>query len=173
MIMSGFKGSLESEWLFGQEARLFGNFMRNWEGEVEDADFFVLFGDEGAEDAKLALGMLSKHYSREELEECDVVGWRGRGPEEEGRLVLRNSVRGALREVWNGFGKAGRGRCKAMLEEWLGEVLRRRGGGRRGKRDALARRVGEVCKVLSLDGTERDLLVYAAVREMTEFDDFP
>ncbi len=35
--MSGFKGTMESEWLFGQEVRLFGNFMRNWEGEVEDA----------------------------------------------------------------------------------------------------------------------------------------
>ncbi len=173
LIMRGFKGTMESEWLFGQELRLFGNFMRNWEVEVEDSDFFVIFGDEGAEDAKLALGMLSKHYSREELEECDVVCWRSRGREEEGRLVLRNSVRGALREVWNGFGKAGRGRCKAMREEWRGEVVRRRGGGARGKRDALARRVGEVCKVLSLDGTERDLLVYAVVRDMTEFDDFP
>ena len=59
--MSGFKGSLESEWLFRQEVRLFRNFMRNWQGEVHDADFFELFGDDGTEEGKVALRMLMKH----------------------------------------------------------------------------------------------------------------
>ena len=172
--MSGFKGSLESEWLFGQEVWLFGNFMRNWEGEVEDSDLFVLFGDDGREEGKLALRMLMKHYSREELEECRVVCRRDLQEDGKERMELRNGVKYTIRDVWNYFGKAGRKRCKAMLEEWLTEVGKRRGGGRRGrKKDALARRVDEVCKVLSLNETERELLVYAAVRQMTDFDDFP
>ena len=172
--MSGFKGSMESEWLFREAMRLFGNFMRNWERDVQDADFFELFGDDGVEDRKVALGMLMKHYSREELEECRVVCRRDFREEGKERLELQNGVKYSVREVWNYFGKAGRKRCKAMLEEWLAEVGKRRGGGRRGgKKDSLARRVEEVCKVLSLGETERDLLVYAMVRAMTEFDDYP
>lgn len=174
MMMSGFKGSMESEWLFREAMRLFGNFMRNWERDVQDADFFELFGDDGVEEGKVALGMLMKHYSQEELEKCGVVSrrdWRGDG---KGRIELANGVKHAIRAVWNLLGKAGRKRCKAMLEEWLVEVGKRRGRGRRGgKKDALEGRVEEVCRVLSLGETERDLLVYAMVRAMTEFDDYP
>ncbi|MBQ7252107.1 MAG: hypothetical protein IJS32_05840 [Kiritimatiellae bacterium] len=61
-----------------------------------------------------------------------------------------------------------------MLEEWLAEVVKRHGGNRRRRRkDPLEARVDEVCKVLSLGEVERDLLVYALVRQMTDFDDFP
>lgn len=165
---------MESEWLFGQEARLFGNFMRNWQGEVEDSDFFILFGDDGSEEKSLAKAMLLKHYSREELEECDDVWVRDRHGDGKDEIDLRRGVKSAVAEVWNHFGKAGRGRCRAMLVEWLAEVVKRHGRGQRGrKKDAMEGRVDEVCKVLSLGETERDLLVYAMVRLMTNFDDFP
>jgi SpoVK/Ycf46/Vps4 family AAA+-type ATPase len=172
--MSGFKGTMESEWLFGQEVRLFGNFMRNWEGEVQDSDFFILFGDDGGEEKSLAKAMLLKHYSREELAECDDVWVRDRNGDGKEEIDLRRGVKSAVADVWNHFGKAGRERCRSMLEEWLAEVAKRHGRGRSGrKKDALEGRVDEVCKVLSLGETERDLLVYAVVRQMTDFDDFP
>ena len=172
--MSGFKGTMESEWLFRQEVRLFRNFMRNWQGEVKDSDFFEVFGDDGTEEKSLAKAMLLKHWSREELEECEMVYVRDRGGDGKTEIDLRQGVKRAVADVWNHFGKAGRGRCRAILEEWLGEVAKRRGRGRSGrKKDALEGRVEEVCKVLSLNETERDLMVYAMVRQMTEFDDFP
>lgn len=174
MMMSGFKGSMESEWLFREALRLCGNFIRNWEGGVGDADFFELFGDDGAEEGKVALRMLMKHYSKEELGKCCVVCRRDRRGDGKERMELANGVKHSIRAVWNHFGKAGRKRCKAMLTEWLAVLGKCRGGGRRGgKKDALAGRVEEVCQVLSLGETERGLLVYAMVRAMTEFDDFP
>ena len=172
--MGGFKGSMASDWLFRQEARLFGNFMRNWQDEVRDPDFFVIFGDDGGEESELAMAMLSKHYTLEELEDCDVIRGSPRGEAEGGKTTLRMGAMAAVTAVWNRFGKAGRGRCRAMLEEWLAEVVKRHGGNRRRRRkDPLEERMDEVCKVLSLGEVERDLIVYALVRQMTAFDDFP
>ena len=41
--MQKFKNNVSEGWLMKQELRLFRNFMRNWDRDVDDCDFFDIF----------------------------------------------------------------------------------------------------------------------------------
>ena len=43
--MQKFRNSMSDGWLFTQELRYFRNFMRNWDCDVEDCDFFDIFAN--------------------------------------------------------------------------------------------------------------------------------
>ena len=43
--MHRFKNNVSDGWLFRQELRFFENLARNWDRDVEDCDFFDLFGE--------------------------------------------------------------------------------------------------------------------------------
>ena len=43
--MQKFRNSMSDGWLFTQELRYFRNFMRNWDRDVEDCDFFDIFAN--------------------------------------------------------------------------------------------------------------------------------
>ena len=60
--MSGFKNNVSDGWLFTQELRLFGNFMRNWNHDVEDCDFFDIFANGNNSNRDEMKILLKRHY---------------------------------------------------------------------------------------------------------------
>ena len=190
-------------WLFRQELLFFRNFMRNWDKDVDDSDFFDIFGNSNNTTVEEAKSMLKKHFSIKELEQLEYVSVerqppsrvRARHPgrvrpaelididdeecfipdgDDNGRVVdfsiRRRCVEDAICEIWNK--KELRPRCREMLDAWC-DLMERHKTRQRSKKDPMEERVGEICRVLKLDETERDLLVYAIVRALTCFDDFP
>ena len=194
----GFKNNMSDGWLFRQELLFFRNFMRNWDKDVDDSDFFDIFANSANTTTDEAKSMLRKHFSLEELEHLDFVSVehrparrarRMRRPplpdfEDEGRFsdaeddegravdftIRRRCVEDLVCEIWNK--REFRPRCREMLAAWC-DAMERRKTRTRSKKDPMEERIGEICRVLKLDETERDLLVYATVRALTCFDDFP
>ena len=164
-------------WLFKQELRLFRNFMRNWKRDVDDCDFFDIFANSNNTTENEAKVFLKKYFPLETLAKCDsVCVERVRDKaNDEGRIVdfsLRHcSTDGLLRELWN-KDKESRACCREMLEEWC-DVLGKRKSRTCRRKDPIETRMDEICRVLKLDEVERETLIYAAVRAMTCFDDFP
>ncbi len=175
--MQRFKNNMSDGWLFRQELRLFKNFMRNWKRDVDDCDFFDIFANGNNTTENEAKAFLKKYFSLETLAKCDSVSVeRVRDKaDDEGRIVDfsfgRCSTDGLMRELWN-TDKSSRARCREMLEEWC-DVLEKRKSRNCRRKDPMETRMDEICRVLKLNEVERDILVYAAVRLMTCFDDFP
>ncbi|MBR5548113.1 MAG: AAA family ATPase, partial [Kiritimatiellae bacterium] len=175
--MQRFKNNMSDGWLFRQELRLFRNFMRNWKRDVDDCDFFDIFANGNNTTENEAKAFLKKYFSFETLAKCDSVSVeRVRDKaDDEGRIVDfslgRCSTDGLIRELWN-KDKESRARCREMLEEWC-DVLEKHKSRTCRRKDPIETRMGEICRVLKLNEVERDILVYAAVRLMTCFDDFP
>lgn len=174
--MQKFKNNVSEGWLMKQELRFFRNFMRNWDCDVEDCDFFDIFANNNNSDGAERKKMLKKYFSLEELAKCDNVSsiCRDNGNDEPGTIVdihLRSSVDVVICDLWNSS-KSARAKCRAMLEDWS-DVLERRKTNSRGKKDQMELRMEEVCRVLKLDETERDVLLFSLVRQMTCFDDYP
>ena len=175
--MQRFKNNMSDGWLFRQELRLFRNFMRNWKRDVNDCDFFDIFANSNNTTENEAKVFLKKYFPLETLAKCDSVGVeRVRDKaNDEGRIVdfaLRHcSTNGLLLELWN-KDKESRTRCREMLEEWC-DVLGKRQSRTCRRKDPIETRMDEICRVLKLDEVERETLIYAAVRAMTCFDDFP
>lgn len=176
--MRKFKNNVSEGWLMKQELRLFRNFIRNWDRDVDDCDFFDIFANGNNTNDVETKGMLKRHFSLEELAKCESVypicsTVRNGEPETISDIRIRSQshVDGLLRELWND-GKASRTKCRRMLEEWS-NVIERRKTRVRGKKDQMEERFDEICRVLKLDDIERDILIYSAVRMMTCFDDFP
>ena len=176
MTMQKYKNDVSDGWIFKQELRFFRNFLRNWDRDVDDSDFFTIFANSNNTNADEEKTMLDCHFCPDELTRCDgvreirqesCVGQRGMVVDFE----VRGGVDGVIRELWN-RGKSMRKRCRTMLEEWCG-VMERRGTHDRRRKDPLESRFEEICRALKLDDLERDLLLYAIVRAMTCFDDFP
>ena len=175
--MQRFKNNMSDGWLFRQELRLFRNFMRNWKRDVDDCDFFDIFANSNNTTENEAKVFLKKYFPLETLAKCDSVGVeRVRDKaNDEGRIVdfsLRHcSTDGLLRELWN-KDKESRARCREMLEEWC-DVLEKHKSRTCRRKDPIETRMGEICRILKLDEVERETLIYAVVRAMTCFDDFP
>ena len=180
--MHRYKDNVGNEWLFNEALVLFGNFIRNWDCDVEDCDFFDIFGSSEYTDREEATAMLTRFFTVKELSEFDEISVeqrpRRRGRKSDGagdagdeeRISLRfRRVTDLLQEMWNK--KELRPRCREMLEAW-GESMKRRRGSRADK-DVMEARMDEICRVLKLSEIERDIFTYAAVRLNTCFDDVP
>ena len=171
----GFKNDVSDGWLFKQELRFMRNFIRNWDSEVEDDDFFDPFGNCNNSDNDEAASMLAKYFSPKELEDCrDLCVEKDPGEGKAAAPVIsidmHSEVTDALQWVWNH--KSLRSRCRAMLLEWCDAMERRKTQARR-RKDPMELRANEIFRLLGLDEVERDLFLYAAVRALTCFDDFP
>lgn len=179
--MQRFKNNISDGWLFRQELRLFRNFMRNWQQDVNDCDFFDIFDNPNNSNRDEAKQMLKKHFSLRELEPVNGIecvfrendranDHKQSGKGEIADFKIRRDIDDVIQDVWNM--KPLRKRCQAMLEEWC-DLMERRKTRTRKQADPLERRIAEVCRVLKLNDVERELVIYAVVRLMTCFDDFP
>lgn len=173
--MSGFKNNVSDGWLFTQELRLFGNFMRNWNHDVEDCDFFDIFANGNNSNRDEMKTLLKRHFDLERvaktraIEVCRVKS----AENDKGQISdfsISQSIDEAICAIWNE--KPLRSNCVKMLEEWSRRLLRRKTQKCR-RKDILEARVDEMCRVLKLDDTERDVLIYSLVRAMSCFDDYP
>ena len=174
--MRKFKNNVSEGWLFKQELRFFRNFMRNWDRDVDDCDFFDIFANSNNTDGNETKTMLKRHFSLEELGRCNGICTECESSKdgEKRKIVdieVRRNVDDVIRDLWN-MGKPQRARCREMLAEWCDELERRKS--RLCKRkDPMEDRIAEVCRVLKLDAIERDILLFSVVRQLTCFDDFP
>lgn len=71
--MRKFKNNVSEGWLFKQELRFFRNFMRNWDRDVDDCDFFDIFANSNNTNGNETKTMLKRHFSLEELGRCDGI----------------------------------------------------------------------------------------------------
>ena len=161
---SRFRNNVSSGWLFAQALIAFRNFIKNYNGNISQSDFFDMFDnvDNLPEMRRLAV----KHFKLEKLINAKVVELQNGCVtfcEEDHSCVLQ--------KIWNKKGL--RKNCKAMLLEWCDRLERRNAVKCRGK-DRRKERVDEVCRVLKLNNIEREILVYSLVRETSGFfDDLP
>jgi SpoVK/Ycf46/Vps4 family AAA+-type ATPase len=161
---SRFRNNVSSGWLFAQALIAFRNFIKNYNGNISQSDFFDMFDnvDNLPEMRRLAV----KHFKLEKLINAKVVELQNGCVtfcEEDHSCVLQ--------KIWNKKGL--RKNCKAMLLEWCDRLERRNAVKCRGK-DRGKERVDEVCRVLKLNNIEREILVYSLVRATSGFfDDLP
>lgn len=174
--MQKFRNNVSEGWLFRQELRFFRNFMRNWDNDVNDCDFFDIFANSNNTDGNETKAMLKRYFTYEELGRCgkmDPVCESSKGGKTHTIVdfQVRSGADDVICDLWN-MGKPQRARCREMLTAWCDELERRKS--RLCKRkDPMEERIAEVCRVLKLDAIERDILLYSVVRQMTCFDDFP
>ena len=81
--MHRFKNNVSDGWLFRQELRFFENLARNWDRDVEDCDFFDLFGDGNNSDVSEATAMLKKFFPVETLAKLDGISVERSSPDED------------------------------------------------------------------------------------------
>ena len=81
--MHRFKNNVSDGWLFRQELRFFENLARNWDRDVEDCDFFDLFGDGNNSDVSEATAMLKKFFPVETLAKLDGINVERSSPDED------------------------------------------------------------------------------------------
>lgn len=123
------------------------------EDEIIDARAFF----EGDDDAKEACAGEDEEANGEEGAEAFDFDLSGETAD-----ILEN--------FWN-KDKAMRVRVRALLCDWC-DTLERKARAHAGNSPTEAR-FGEICRTLGLEGVDRELLLYALVRELTCFDDFP
>ena len=179
--MHKFKNNVSDGWLFKQELRLFKNFASNWKREVDDSDFFDIFSNSNNSDSEEAVEFFTANFTREELKPIDGIRIEDDGTAKvrlrahnngrwNGRPSIRGSIDGVIRDIWNT--KKLRSRCRKMLFDWS-DAMEAKKSKTCKKSDPLAERFDEVCSVLKLNDYEREVFLYAIVRRMTCFDDFP
>ena len=71
--MSGFKNNVSDGWLFTQELRLFGNFMRNWNHDVDDCDFFDIFANGNNSNRDEMKTLLKRHFDLERVAKTRAI----------------------------------------------------------------------------------------------------
>ena len=169
--MRKFRNNVSDGWLFGQELRLWRNFARNWDKDVDDCDFFDIFDDAAIVSKEEAKTVIVQSFPPAELEK-KIDGLRILRDDKGNRrdFELRSDVDDILRDIWNV--KDWRNACREMLVDWTLRLERRKERPRR-RADPMEARMDEVCRVLKLSSVERDLLTYALVRARTCFDDYP
>lgn len=62
MTMQKYRNDVSDGWIFKQELRLFKNFLRNWDRDVDDSDFFTIFANSNNTDAEEEKTMLDCHF---------------------------------------------------------------------------------------------------------------
>lgn len=174
--MRRFKNNVSDGWLFKQELRFFRNFMRNLDRDVDDSDFFDIFANSNNTDGNERKALLKRHFPLEQLAMCDGIctecepshdGKRGKVVD----FDIRRGVENVICSLWN-MGKPQRANCRIMLEEWC-DVLERRKSRSCKRKDPMEGKIEEICRVFRLDAVERDILLFAVVRQLTCFNDFP
>lgn len=168
--MRRFKNNVSDGWLFKQELRLWRNFARNWDRDVEDYDFFDPFANTVNTSGEEAKRMLSKAFPLAELEKMGAICFPESKGERTGSFDLNGDIVRVLQTIWNRSDSRDAG-CR-MLMAWSEEMDRAHLRRHRSS-DPIKGRMDELCRVLNLTDIERDLVVYALVRCMTCFDDFP
>lgn len=164
--MRKFKNNVSEGWLFKQELRFFRNFMRNWDRDVDDCDFFDIFANSNNTDGNETKTMLKRHFSLEELGRCNGICTECESSKdgEKRKIVdieVRRNVDDVIRDLWN-MGKPQRARCREMLAEWCDELERRKS--RLCKRkDPMEDRIAEVCRVLKLDAAAAQYVLSSKV----------
>ena len=170
--MRKFKNNVSDGWFFSQELRFFRNFAANWQRDVEDCDFFDIFANTSNTSEEEAKRLIFGRFDHRELEKIDAVRVRrcedGKSVGED--LSLHGAIDGIIRDIWNH--KDWRDECRSMLMDWC-DLMEKRGTRRCKRKDPMETRIDDICCVLKLDEVERDLLIYAAVRALSCFDDFP
>ncbi len=193
----GYRNDIGTGWLRERAIRCFGNFARNWNGAVDDSDFFSVVAESRFQEESEFLTVLLRHAPVKELSAADIVDMaperiltaeafdtdepekldvppppprlRRRAPAIRG---LSDAVACVLRRMWNR--KSLRKACRAVLaditERLLAEVAH---DSRRGAADPMAARFEEVVSFLGLDPVAADVLGFAAVREFSHFRDYP
>ena len=164
--MRKFKNNVSEGWLFKQELRFFRNFMRNWDRDVDDCDFFDIFANSNNTDGNETKTMLKRHFSLEELGRCNGICAECESSKdgEKRKIVdieVRRNVDDVIRDLWN-MGKPQRARCREMLAEWCDELEWRKS--RLCKRkDPMEDRIAEVCRVLKLDAAAAQYVLSSKV----------
>ena len=173
--MSGFKNNISNGWLFKQELRMFRNYMKNWAQDVRDSDFFCIFSNGLNSTRDEIKSLLRRYYDLGELAKVSSISVsraksKSGGNDHITDFAIARNVAETICDVWNC--RSMRGRCREMLEELCDRMEKRKTRVRR-RKDIVEKRTDEICRVLKLDETERDVLTYALVRAMTCFDEFP
>ena len=71
--MQKFKNNMSDGWLFTQELRFFRNFMRNWDRDVNDSDFFDIFANSNNSSSVETQALLKRHFPLETLAKCEGI----------------------------------------------------------------------------------------------------
>ena len=169
--MHRYKNNMSDGYLFGRELEFFRNFVRNWDADVEDCDFFDIFSNSNNVSESSAVEMLGKSFSKEELEAIPAirVHFDEKNPSKKMRLAVRD-VDDIICDIWNS--KELRERCREMLVDWTYRMEKAKNRVRKQK-DPFESRFNEVCRTLRLNEVEADILAYGVVRVLSCFDDFP
>jgi len=136
------------------------NVVRNYDGQVCDADFFDLVA-----------------YNLRRDEVASIIGGNFREKElkplveaKSERLELDRDCAGfMLKRIWNE--KPLRKGCRAVLKIMRDRILRKLVSGAEDR--SFEDRFGHLCRFMRLDAVEADLLMLMYVRSATVFDDFP
>lgn len=71
--MHKFKNYVSDGWLFTQELRFFRNFVRNWERDVEDCDFFDVFANTANTSEDEAKAFIGSRFDHKELDKVTGI----------------------------------------------------------------------------------------------------
>lgn len=178
--MRKFKNNTSDGWLMSQELRFFRNFINNWTKDVEDDDFFAIFGNPNNTSRDDAKKYFTKFFSTKELEKTGAIRIDAAEPETPedddeykelfGFDFTHGDITRAIQTIWNATSM--RNRCREMLLAWTNSLGRRKTA-KRAHRDPMEKRMAEVAAALKLDEIDREVLLFALVRALTCFDDFP
>ena len=195
-LNQGYRNDIATGWLRERAIRCFANFARNYDGVVDDPDFFSVVAESRFGQESEFLPVLLRHAPVKALAEADIIDMSTeRIPPVETFAddacvrdvppLLRHLRRRAaaihdltdavpcvLRRMWNRppLRKA----CRAVLEEIAGALLsdvRRESA--YDAADTMETRFGDLVSFLNLDPVAADVLAFTAVREFTVFRDFP
>ena len=153
--MAKFK-QIPQTFLYRKLLKFWGNMVKNFDGDCRDDDFFDVVRN--CFDHDKAVELIEAAYTPAELAEM------GKARSRACRLDLSDSLDDVFNALWNNEGS--RDKCQAVLEaarEYMEADCKGRGD------DIVARRFGELKRVLKLDDLEAEILVFAYVRDQTCF----
>ena len=195
-LAQGYRNDIATGWIQERAIRCFANFVRNYDGVVDDPDFFSVVAESRFGHESEFLPVLLRHAPVTALAEADIIDMSTERlppvetfasdarvsdvPKPLRRLRRRavaihdlsDAVPCVLRRMWNRppLRKA----CRAVLEEIAGTLLsdvRRESA--KAAADSMETRFGNIVSFLNLDPVAADVLAFTAVREFTVFRDFP
>lgn len=176
--MARYTNDIDSGWLFKQAIRLFNNCARNWDDDVQDSDFFVLFGEQFGTSEAEAIRYAEKYCGVDEHARWAHIRYYCEQDELEERptgrpvkKMLQSSIEELIQNIWNR--KKLREKCRKMVAAWSHVLQRRVSKQRCTGTDVMERRIDHLADLMRLSDLERDLLIFATVRELTAFDDYP
>ena len=122
--MRKFRNNVSDGWLFKQELRMWRNFARNWDRDVEDCDFFDPFANTANASEEDAKTILAQAFPLDELEKIDAIKFHRGADKSKKEFELHGDVDGILRDIWNH--KGWRDECRSMLTAWCDRMEKRK-----------------------------------------------